>query len=100
MTTETLLGYIVTSSGITFNVSCGGDTSKKDFSFKIQESEIDDAELLIRVTNLTLIRDKVDTFELAFPFGITFSFTWNEIGLKSNTVFRVINTVNDIHFSS
>lgn len=79
---EALLGYTYDDQGITFQVSSGGCTKKKDFTLYQRESW---------PVQLELVRHTFDMCEAVVPAGTKITFTWSELGVRDHFQFVVTN---------
>ena len=84
---EPLLGVTYDLTGITFQVSSGGCTTKSDFKIlQIGPSPLP-------YLQITLVREAIDLCPASPLHGITIKFTYEEMGIKKGTEFVISNPV-------
>lgn len=86
---ESIKGFKVDGTGITFQVSSGGCTRKEDFSL-IQKGSAP--------IQLTLQRNRFDGCEAYFPFGTEIKFTWQELDGADGLEYIITNPLATVRY--
>lgn len=84
---EPLIGLLIRSEGILFQVASGGCTTKDDFKVEVLESY---------PLQLRLIRLQEDPCDAYLPLGTRIRFTFRELGINPGDLFRVVNPLGTI----
>lgn len=83
---ETLLGYVFDQSGVTIQVLTGGCTRKSDFFIEKEQSEY--------ISFIKFYRQKRDTCLALFRYGTFINFSYEELGIKPTTRFKILNNID------
>ena len=84
---ELVFGYAVGIEGVTFQVQSGGCTNKESFRIELQEKE---------PMGVALYRVQPDYCEAYLPYGVFVRFSYDEIGLRGNGRFQIVNPTGAI----
>lgn len=83
---EQLKGLSIGSDGVTITVESGGCTGKN--SFKIEKSIIRNRPVI------NFVRQGMDYCEAYFPYGASFTYSFEELGLSQGDQFKIMNDIN------
>jgi hypothetical protein len=84
---ETVMAYQVGQGGIEFRVYDGGCTAPEDFELRVERKEYSTAFV-------SLYRKRFDFCKAFFPMGHLIRYGYDEIGLKRNEPFIIVNPIN------
>jgi hypothetical protein len=80
---EALLGSMITGRGLLVQTNSGGCTSKNSFVVQKEKSGL--------VTTLTFLRVENDLCMALFLYGVTFEYSYRELGLEAGEHFIIRN---------
>lgn len=92
---EQLLGVSVDETGITFQVTSNGCTSREDFHFQVEEVLQEMSPMLPAYEHhyyITVTRVRPDLCEVFLPYGARVTLTFEELGIQFGK-FHVTNPI-------
>lgn len=80
--------------GVTFQVPSGGCTYKKDFQIGKQQARTTRGDSILKISLIHTGGN--DTCEAFLPYGSNISFSWQELGLSTGSLFVIENRIGPV----